>query len=122
MNISDDRREYRIYDGRKDAKPGTEENPLKLRVKTKEKKKEVAAVLKENGQTGGPGRPARAGKAGQTRQGERNPRTQRSLLLRQREEIQEVPRGVGFHSRIQPQRHRGHRGSQEKKEPPKRMG
>jgi SWIM/SEC-C metal-binding protein len=52
MNISDDRREYRIYDGRKDAKPGTEENPLKLRVKTKEKKKEVAAVLKENGWVG----------------------------------------------------------------------
>ncbi len=52
MVFSDAKREYKVYDGKKEAKPGTEGNPLKLRVKTKEKKKEVAAVLKKNGWLG----------------------------------------------------------------------
>jgi SWIM/SEC-C metal-binding protein len=49
MIFNDNTRKLKIYDGKKDAKPGTAENPLQLRVKTKEKRKEVAAECKKNG-------------------------------------------------------------------------
>jgi SWIM/SEC-C metal-binding protein len=49
MIFSDNRRDNRVYDGKKKARLGSEENPAVVSVKTKEKKKEVAAIFKKNG-------------------------------------------------------------------------
>ena len=41
----------KVYDGRKTAKLGTENNPAVVRVKTKKRMKEVASVFEKNGWT-----------------------------------------------------------------------
>jgi SWIM/SEC-C metal-binding protein len=38
----------KIFDGKKAAKLGTEKNPAAIRVKTKKRMKEVAAILEKN--------------------------------------------------------------------------
>jgi SWIM/SEC-C metal-binding protein len=48
MEVPVSNRKYKIYDGVKDAKLGTEKNPAVVRVKTKERRKEVAAIFKKN--------------------------------------------------------------------------
>jgi SWIM/SEC-C metal-binding protein len=52
MIFSDAKREFKVYDGKKEAKLGTEGNPAVVSVKTKEKKKEVTAIFKKNGWVG----------------------------------------------------------------------
>ena len=39
----------KVYDGQRKAKLGTENNPAVVRVKTKTRKKEVAAIFEKNG-------------------------------------------------------------------------
>jgi len=51
MDFQHAKRAFKIFDGKKEARLGTEENPAVVSVKTKEKKKEVAAVFKKNGWT-----------------------------------------------------------------------
>jgi SWIM/SEC-C metal-binding protein len=52
MNFSDKKHEFKVYDGKKEARLGTEGNPAVVSVKTKAKEKEVAAILKKNGWVG----------------------------------------------------------------------
>jgi SWIM/SEC-C metal-binding protein len=49
MIFSENKRALKVYDGKKEAKLGTAENPVKVRVKTKEKRKEIASECKKNG-------------------------------------------------------------------------
>jgi len=39
----------KIFDGKKEAKLGTEKNPVHVRVKTKKRLKELEKIIKENG-------------------------------------------------------------------------
>lgn len=39
----------KIYDGKKNAKLGTEKNPAVVRVKTKKRMKEVSSIFEKNG-------------------------------------------------------------------------
>jgi len=48
MEIPGSDRKYKVYDGLKTAKLGTENNPAVVNVKTKERLKEVAAIFKKN--------------------------------------------------------------------------
>ena len=48
MEIPGTDRKYKIYDGVKNAKLGTEKNPAVVSVKTKQRQKEVAAIFKKN--------------------------------------------------------------------------
>jgi SWIM/SEC-C metal-binding protein len=52
MNFSDKKREFKVFNGQKESKLGTEGNPAVVIVKTKEKEKEVAAIFAKNGWTG----------------------------------------------------------------------
>jgi SWIM/SEC-C metal-binding protein len=52
MHFSDKKREFKVYDGKKESKLGTEGNPAVVSVKTKEKEREVAAILAKNGWVG----------------------------------------------------------------------
>lgn len=48
MEVPGSDRKYKVYDGVKAAKLGTEKNPAVVSVKTKERRKEVAAIFKKN--------------------------------------------------------------------------
>jgi SWIM/SEC-C metal-binding protein len=44
-----EKRTFKVYDGVKEAKLGSEKNPAMVSVKTKERQKEVVAIFKKNG-------------------------------------------------------------------------
>ena len=47
--IPGEKRSFKVFDGVKEAKLGTEKNPAVVSVKTKERQKELAAIFKKNG-------------------------------------------------------------------------
>ncbi len=52
MDSASLRRGWKVYDGKKEARLGTQGNPVLVSVKTKAKEKEVAAILSKNGWVG----------------------------------------------------------------------
>jgi len=44
-----DKREAKVFDGKKKVKLGTEKNPARVRVKTKKRMGEVAAIFEQHG-------------------------------------------------------------------------